>query len=126
MIIISAIINLLVDIWSKWFDSSSEQRLEQRSGLWAGIALLCRGGGIDVVKIVQGVGQILGSIVTKSKAVGLSVVLLLGYGLAALGLSRCASWTRSDTAKVLDIVRAYGEHVCTPNNIDCHRHRETK
>jgi hypothetical protein len=66
-IAISAVANLLVDAWSRWFDSAAARRLEERSGLWAGLASVCRGGGIDVVKIIRGVSKILTSIATRPK-----------------------------------------------------------
>lgn len=62
MMLTSALINLLVDVWSRWFGSSSERRLERRSRLWAAVAAICRGGGIDVVTVIRGIGEVLWSI----------------------------------------------------------------
>src|SRR5262245_40850323 len=114
-LIITAFVNLLIDLWQRWFGSDSETELEAKSGFWAGFALIIRGGGLDVVKVVQGIGQILMGITSKAKKVGPAVVLLLGA--AALGSTSCASTSKQDVKTAVDIVKTVVEEVCTPDNL---------
>ncbi len=115
-LLIPAIINLVADLWTKWFGSQSEQILETRSTFWAGAADIFRGGGIDVVRVLQGLGQILLSLVAKSKNIGPPVLIVVACGLTAVGQAACTPSTRAEIKSVAEVVRVIAEQVCELDN----------
>jgi hypothetical protein len=114
-LLIMGVINLLIDAWKQWFASDDERKLEQRSGCWAGIAMIIRGGGVDVVKILTGVGQLVMSLLGAVKKNGGAALILFGLGALAASNATCATASKKDVKTVVDIARDIIGEVCSPD-----------